>query len=126
MAKTEGFIYTFRPKYALATSNYLKKLTELTAQMGGDIMVLEVPNNVSEHGTVYEDAFARAVEIIREVQLAGKLVSLAVEPLSPVETSFYHPVRKHAVYYCSQHAFLSIASDMKAMVMNCWNYCHNL
>ena len=54
-------------------------------------MVLGSPQQRNlEHGTVYEDAFARAVEIIREVcQLACKLgVTLAVEPLSPVETSF--------------------------------------
>ena len=92
MAKTEGLHLTHSDQsMRLAASNYLKKLTGLTAQMGGDIMVLGSPHQRNlEHGTVYEDAFARAVEIIREVcQLAGKLgVTLAVEPLSPVETSF--------------------------------------
>ena len=43
-----------------------------------------------EPGTPYDVAFERAVNVIREVcELAGELgVILAVEPLSPVETSF--------------------------------------
>ena len=92
MAKTEGLHLTHSDQgMRQATSDYLKRLTELTAQMGGTIMVLGSPQQRNlEHGTVYEDAFARAVEIIREVcELAGEMgVILAVEPLSPVETSF--------------------------------------
>jgi sugar phosphate isomerase/epimerase len=59
--------------------------------MGGDIMVLGSPQQRNlEHGTPYDVAFERAVTIIREVcELAGEHgVTLAMEPLSPVETSF--------------------------------------
>ena len=65
-----------------AASEYLQKLTKLTSQMGGSIMVLGSPQQRNlEPGTVYEDAFARAVTIIREVcDLAGELgVTLAME-----------------------------------------------
>ena len=92
MAKTEGLHLTHSDEgMRLAASNYLKKLTELTAHMGGTIMVLGSPQQRNlEHGTVYEDAFSRAVEIIREVSLVAEELGiiLAVEPLSPVETSF--------------------------------------
>ena len=92
MAKTEGLHLTHSDEgMRLAASNYLKKLTELTAHMGGTIMVLGSPQQRNlEHGTVYEDAFSRAVEIIREVSLVAVELGiiLAVEPLSPVETSF--------------------------------------
>ena len=92
MAKTEGLHITSSDEgMRRAATDYLKKLTRLTAQMGGTIMVLGSPQQRNlEHGTPYEIAFARAVEIIREVcELAGELgITLAVEPLSPVETSF--------------------------------------
>mgnify|MGYP006434951253 FL=1 len=92
MAKTEGLHLTHPDEQMRrAASEYLQKLTKLTSQMGGSIMVLGSPQQRNlEPGTVYEDAFARAVTIIREVcDLAGELgVTLAMEPLSPVETSF--------------------------------------
>jgi sugar phosphate isomerase/epimerase len=92
MAKTEGLHLTHPDEQMRrAASEYLQKLTKLTSQMGGSIMVLGSPQQRNlEPGTVYEDAFARAVTIIREVcDLAGELgVTLAIEPLSPVETSF--------------------------------------
>ena len=85
MAKTEGLHLTHSDEgMRLAASNYLKKLTELTAHMGGTIMVLGSPQQRNlEHGTVYEDAFSRAVEIIREVSLVAVELGiiLAVEPL---------------------------------------------
>ena len=92
MAKTEGLHLTHPDEQMRkAASEYLQKLTKMTSQMGGSIMVLGSPQQRNlEPGTVYEDAFARAVTIIREVcDLAGELgVPLAMEPLSPVETSF--------------------------------------
>ena len=92
MAKTEGLHLT-HPDEGMRTAacEYLKKLTLLTARMGGNIMVLGSPQQRNlEHGTPYEKAFERAVTIIREVcELAGEHgVTLAMEPLSPVETSF--------------------------------------
>ena len=74
MAKTEGLHITHSDEgMRRAACDYLKKLTRLTAQMGGTIMVLGSPQQRNlEHGTVYEDAFARAVEIIREVCELGR------------------------------------------------------
>jgi len=92
MAKTEGLHLTHQDEsMRRAAREYLKRLTTLTAQMGGKIMVLGSPQQRNlEPGTPYDVAFERAVSIIREVcELAGELgVILAVEPLSPVETSF--------------------------------------
>ena len=92
MAKTEGLHLTHQDEgMRNAACEYLKKLTTLTAQMGGKIMVLGSPQQRNlEPGTPYEVAFERAVSVIREVsKLAGELgVIIAVEPLSPVETSF--------------------------------------
>ena len=92
MAKTEGLHLTHQNEdMRKAACEYLKKLTILTSQMGGRIMVLGSPHQRNlEPGTPYEVAFERAVSVIQEVcELAGELgVILAVEPLSPVETSF--------------------------------------
>ena len=92
MAKTEGLHLTHQDEgMRNAACEFLKKLTKLTAQMGGKIMVLGSPQQRNlEPGTPYEVAFERAVSVIREVcELAGEHgVTLAMEPLSPVETSF--------------------------------------
>ena len=98
MAKTEGLHLTHQDEgMRNAACEFLKKLTKLTAQMGGKIMVLGSPQQRNlEPGTPYEVAFERAVAIIREVcELAGERgVTLAVEPLSPVETSFLTSCRE--------------------------------
>ncbi len=92
MAKTVGLHLTSRnPSSRQAACKYLKKITLLCARMGGGIMVLGSPQQRNlEPGTLYEDAFERAVEIIREVcELADEQgIILAIEPLSPIETSF--------------------------------------
>ena len=120
MAKTEGLHLT-HPDEGMrsAACEYLKKLTLLTARMDGDTMVLGSPQQRNlEPGTPYEEAFERAVTIIREVsELAGKHgVTLAVEPLSPVETSFLSSCREARRFIvavnrpaCRMHL------DMKAM-----------
>lgn len=98
MAKTEGLHLT-HPDEGMrkAACQYLKRLTNLTSQMGGRIMVLGSPQHRNlEPGTSYEVAFERAVAVIREVcELAYEVgVILAVEPLSPVETSFLSSCRE--------------------------------
>jgi sugar phosphate isomerase/epimerase len=102
-----------------AASEYLQKLTQLTSQMGGSIMVLGSPQQRNlEPGTVYEDAFARAVTIIREVcDLAGELgVTLAMEPLSPVETSFLASCQEARRFITAvNHPACRMHLDMKAM-----------
>ena len=98
MAKTEGLHLTHQDEgMRNAACEFLKKLTKLTAQMGGKIMVLGSPQQRNlEPGTPYEVAVERAVSVIREVcELAGEHgVTLAMEPLSPVETSFLSSCRE--------------------------------
>ncbi len=92
MAETEGLHLTRpEPEVRDRTVDYLKQLVLLTARMRGSVMVLGSPQQRNlVAGTLYETAFRQAVGILREVcDLAAEHgVVLAVEPLSPVETSF--------------------------------------
>jgi len=120
MAKSEGLHLTSSDQGMRdAASEYLQKLATLTGQMGGSIMVLGSPQQRNlEHGTVYEDAFSRAVEIIREVsELAGEHgVTLAIEPLSPVETSFLSSCAEARRFISAvNHPACRMHLDMKAM-----------
>jgi sugar phosphate isomerase/epimerase len=120
MAKTEGLHLT-HPNQDMrrAATEYLKKLTKLTAQMGGTVMVLGSPQQRNlEPGTVYEDAFSRAVTVIREVcDLAGELgITLAMEPLSPVETSFLSSCQEARRFIAAvNRTACRMHLDMKAM-----------
>ncbi len=120
MAKSEGLHLTSSDQGMRdATCEYLQKLAKLTGQMGGSIMVLGSPQQRNlECGTVYEDAFSRAVEIIREVsELAGEFgVTLAMEPLSPVETSFLSSCAEARRFISAvNHPACRMHLDMKAM-----------
>ena len=120
MAKSEGLHLTSSDQGMRdAACEYLQKLATLTGQMGGSIMVLGSPQQRNlEHGTVYEDAFSRAVEIIREVsELAGEHgVTLAIEPLSPVETSFLSSCAEARRFISAvNHPACRMHLDMKAM-----------
>jgi sugar phosphate isomerase/epimerase len=74
-----------------ATSSFLQHLARLCGAMGGSVMVLGSPKqrNLTE-GVNYETALQRATAICREVaEVGGPLgVTLAIEPLSTVETNF--------------------------------------
>ncbi len=120
MAKTEGLHLTASDdSMREAACDYLKKLTTLTARMGGSVMVLGSPQQRNlEHGTPYEDAFARAREIILEVSdLAGEHgITLAIEPLSPIETSFLSSCAEARRFIAAvNHPACRLHLDMKAM-----------
>ena len=120
MAKSEGLHLTSSDQGMRdAACEYLPKLATLTGQMGGSIMVLGSPQQRNlEHGTVYEDAFTRAVEIILKVaEHAGELgVTLAMEPLSPVETSFLSSSAEARRFISAvNHPACRMHLDMKAM-----------
>ena len=120
MAKTEGLHLTHQDEgMRNAACEYLKKLTTLISQMGGKIMVLGSPQQRNlEPGTPYNVAFERAVSVIREVcELAGELgVILAVEPLSPVETSFLSSCQEARRFIAAvNHSACRLHLDMKAM-----------
>ena len=92
LAETTGLHVTHTdPEIRKKTTEFLKKLTRLTAHMSGSVMVLGSPQQRDLlPGTLYETAFCNGVEVIREVcELADKLgVILALEPLSTAETGF--------------------------------------
>jgi sugar phosphate isomerase/epimerase len=73
------------------TSAFLQHLARLCAAMGGSVMVLGSPKqrNLGE-SVSYETALQRATTLCREVaEVGGPLgVTLAIEPLSTVETNF--------------------------------------
>ena len=120
MAKTEGLHLTHQDEgMRNAACEFLKKLTKLTAQMGGKIMVLGSPQQRNlEPGTPYEVAFERAISVIREVcELAGELgVILAIEPLSPVETSFLSSCQEARRFIAAvNRPACRMHLDMKAM-----------
>lgn len=120
MAKTEGLHLTHSDDdMRHAACEYLKKLTLITAYMGGTIMVLGSPQQRNlEHGTLYENAFSRARDIIIEVsELAGEHgITLAIEPLSPVETSFLSSCQEARRFIAAvNHPACRLHLDMKAM-----------
>ena len=74
------------------TSEYLARLAEFCAELGGEYMVLGSPaqRRVAE-GRAYDDAVACALETIEAVlpTLDKVGVTLALEPLAPTETNFW-------------------------------------
>ena len=120
MAKTEGLHITHSDESMRKSAcEYLKKLASLTGIMEGNIMVLGSPQQRNlEPGTPYETAFERAVIIIREVceHAAKHGVTLAIEPLSPIETSFLSSCREARRFIAAvNHPFCRLHLDMKAM-----------
>jgi sugar phosphate isomerase/epimerase len=92
LAKTEGFYLTSpEVNIRLATSLYLRQLTELCADLGGQYMVLGSPKqrnllpNVSK-----EQAFDYAAKVLEHVvpDLEKHKVKIAIEPLGRKETDF--------------------------------------
>ena len=120
MAKTKGLHLTHSDSsMRQAACEYLKRLVFLTARMEGRIMVLGSPQQRNlEHGTMYQDAFDRALEIVIEVtaHAENEGITLAIEPLSPLETSFLsscHEARRFISAVNNPACRLHL--DMKAM-----------
>ena len=90
MAKTEGLHLTHQDEgMRNAACEYLKKLTTLTAQMGGKIMVLGSPQQRNLRPGTPSVAFERAVTVIREVcELAETGSNSRCRSLLLVETNF--------------------------------------
>jgi sugar phosphate isomerase/epimerase len=92
LAKTEG-LYLTSPDTAVrrATSDYLKALAELCADLGGKVMVLGSPQQRNLlPGVGYDDAEEYAADVLSAVmptcQDLG--VTISLEPLGPAEGDF--------------------------------------
>ena len=92
LAKTEGYYLTSPdPTVRRRTSDYLSKLAETCADLGGKIMVLGSPKQRNLlPGVSYADAEAYAVEVLHGAigACARYGVTIAVEPLGPAEGDF--------------------------------------
>jgi sugar phosphate isomerase/epimerase len=101
------------------TVRFAKHLVRICAATGGRIMVWGSPkarNTLPEWP--YEDAFARAVETLRQVaETAGEYgVTLAMEPLGKKETNFLNTAEE-TIRLCKavDHPACKLHLDVKAM-----------
>lgn len=92
LAQTTGFHINHADKAVRdRTAEYMADLTNLCADLGGEIMVFGSPKqrNVCE-GLTYQQAWDYAVETFERVVplLERRGVTMCLEPLSPAETDF--------------------------------------
>ena len=92
LVKTEGLYLTSPdPTTRRRTSDYLKALAELCADLGGWVMVLGSPKQRNLlPGVSYEEAEAYATEVLHGAIPACKAygVTIGLEPLGPAEGDF--------------------------------------
>jgi sugar phosphate isomerase/epimerase len=92
LAKTDGLYLTSPdPTVRRRTAEYLSKLAEVCADLGGKVMVLGSPKQRNLlPGVSYEDAEAYAVEVLHGAigACAQYGVTIGVEPLGPADGDF--------------------------------------
>jgi sugar phosphate isomerase/epimerase len=92
LAKTEGnYLTSPDPTVRRRTAEYLSKLAEVCADLGGKVMVLGSPKQRNLlPGVSHEDAEAYAVEVLHGAIGACKQygVTIAIEPLGPADGDF--------------------------------------
>lgn len=121
LAKTEGFhLTTADASVRQATSQYLADLAHACADLGGSILVFGSPvqRNVPE-GMSREQAYANAAEVFRAAMpvLAGRGVTLAMEPLTPKETNFVNSCAEAVeLMQLVDHPNFALHQDVKAML----------
>ena len=120
MAETEGLHLTHSdPAILEITQEYLIKLGQLTATMNGSILVLGSPQQRNLlPGTTYEQAFERAVKLMKAVcqQIEDLGVAFAIEPLAKVETDFLSSCAQGSDFMKAvNHPACGLHLDVKAM-----------
>src|SRR4051795_1614406 len=92
LAKTEGnYLTSPDPTVRRRTAEYLSKLAEVCADLGGKIMVLGSPKQRNLlPGVSYDDAEAYAVEVLHGAigACAQYGVTIGLEPLGPMDGDF--------------------------------------
>jgi sugar phosphate isomerase/epimerase len=92
LAKTEGLYLTSPdPTVRRRTAEYLSKLAEVCADLGGKVMVLGSPKQRNLlPGVSHEDAEAYAVEVLHGAigACAQHGVTIGIEPLGPADGNF--------------------------------------
>ena len=129
MAETEGLHLTHTdPSILEATKSYLIKLGKLTARMNGSILVLGSPQQRNLLPSVsYEEAFERAVSLMKEVclEIEGDGVAFAIEPLAKVETDFLSSCEQGRDFVRAvNHPACGLHLDVKAMTAEPHGVCH--
>jgi len=129
MAETEGLHLTHTdPAILDATKDYLIHLGKLTARMNGSILVLGSPQQRNLLPDVsYEEAFERAVSLMKEVclEIEGDGVAFAIEPLAKVETDFLSSCEQGRDFVRAvNHPACGLHLDVKAMTAEPHGVCH--
>lgn len=121
LAKTTG-LYLTSPELSVRqrTTDYLKRLGDLCADLGGKVMVFGSPfqRNLLP-GITWEQAFDYTVEVFQACvdDWGERGVTLCLEPLTPKETNFINTCAEAlAIIHTVKHPALQLHQDVKAML----------
>jgi sugar phosphate isomerase/epimerase len=121
LAKTEGYhLTTDDAAVRKRTAGYLGELASLCRDLGGDLMVLGSPlqRNFPADKMTHQQASDNAVTVLQQLipQLESNRVTLALEPLGPVEGNFWnHASQTVEVIEQLGSPWIRLHLDVKAM-----------
>jgi sugar phosphate isomerase/epimerase len=120
LAKTEGYHLTTQDTAIRSrTADYLRQLSQLCRDLGGGLMVLGSPlqRNFPPEMT-HAEAARNATQVLEQVlpQLEANQVTIALEPLGPVEGNFWnHASQTVEVIEQIGSPWIQLHLDVKAM-----------